>query len=365
MSVGLDKARDLFAAGKDKKARDALWQVEALARTDANEAQGLLELASAIRDRNTGRVRDEAEALVVCATGHLDRIAHQPVPPLAVLNECRALECDGLNVGPDETLNLVFTSEAALIRKREGNEPELARVEYRDIDEFGVEEIPKQSSARRTAGKAALGMSLGVLSGSGDAGWSAADKLLESYSSKLTLVTPDREMAFLHVSREPIETLRSRLAEVRIRIADSGRQVDHEAATSIVERLTGLLQETLALPTPVQKSWRSRNRPQGVFVIVSAVADPAAYVQWATSDAGLQVEIADPEKNGNPPLTSAQRGVIEALGFHPGSPNFERAYPTAEASPGQIAQLLASGLENVFGVTAVRELDIAGPTPFP
>lgn len=54
MSADLAKARELVAVGMDTTALKALWRVRTPARTNEDEARGLLELACAIRDRNDG-----------------------------------------------------------------------------------------------------------------------------------------------------------------------------------------------------------------------------------------------------------------------------------------------------------------------
>ena len=53
MSRELDQARALVAEGKNKKALKPLWVVESKARSDLDEARGLLELASVIEERES------------------------------------------------------------------------------------------------------------------------------------------------------------------------------------------------------------------------------------------------------------------------------------------------------------------------
>jgi hypothetical protein len=90
LSTDLDKARDLVAAGEDEKALEALKRVEihlhalmagrTLCRDNDDEAKGLMELASAIRDREIrgdATIRRGAGDLAVVAQSYLDEIAHQ------------------------------------------------------------------------------------------------------------------------------------------------------------------------------------------------------------------------------------------------------------------------------------------------
>jgi hypothetical protein len=85
----LDDARELFAAGDDKKALRALRRVEAACAVEPSktDAQGLLEVASAIRDRTQGRLSSDAARLVGYASEHLRRAniqADRPTRPRGV-----------------------------------------------------------------------------------------------------------------------------------------------------------------------------------------------------------------------------------------------------------------------------------------
>jgi hypothetical protein len=59
----LDRAAERFERGQDKRALDDLWYAEATYRADAVRLRRLLEITSAIRDRNTGRLRKDADLL--------------------------------------------------------------------------------------------------------------------------------------------------------------------------------------------------------------------------------------------------------------------------------------------------------------
>lgn len=69
MSETLDEARRLFEAGKYRAACATLWELECQVRggDDTGGAQGLLDLASALRERTRGNIRNECDSLVACA----------------------------------------------------------------------------------------------------------------------------------------------------------------------------------------------------------------------------------------------------------------------------------------------------------
>lgn len=74
MSTTLERARGQIEAGKYKAARDTLWEVEREVRGgDTGGAQGLLDVASDLRERTTGSVRDECDELVGRARKALDQ----------------------------------------------------------------------------------------------------------------------------------------------------------------------------------------------------------------------------------------------------------------------------------------------------
>ncbi len=64
MSADLEQARTDFEQGSNKRAVHRLWHVEARARVDLREAQGLLVLARSIGERTDGRLRRDCEQLV-------------------------------------------------------------------------------------------------------------------------------------------------------------------------------------------------------------------------------------------------------------------------------------------------------------
>jgi len=83
----LDKAREQFAKGKYRATVDTLWYVEAEARGgDRQAAEGILELASLLRDKTGGAARRECDALFESADAMLNAETRlrARVGPLAV-----------------------------------------------------------------------------------------------------------------------------------------------------------------------------------------------------------------------------------------------------------------------------------------
>jgi hypothetical protein len=140
---------------------------------------------------------------------------------------------------------------------------------------------------------------------------------------------------------------------IRERRADGRRLTDFCGcasdleAPSVADGLTRLLGETLASPP-----W--------TFAIVSSIVNPDVYVQWSKHEGGLVVEIADPGRHRGSPLTSTQCLAVEALEFVPGEHNFERHF-TEDRDVAQIGEILASALDDVFGISHAHDLQVDGP----
>ena len=73
MSQELAKAREQLAAGQYKKAVSTLWDAERWARSDLTEARGLLEVATAIRDATSGRLKADCVLLIEDAEKCIER----------------------------------------------------------------------------------------------------------------------------------------------------------------------------------------------------------------------------------------------------------------------------------------------------
>ncbi len=203
VSQQLDRARRHFEAGKDRKAVESLWMVEAQARTGEAEAHGLLELASAIRDRNRGRVGKEALELVELAQRHLERIA-DPATSGVMLRVpfCGVVASEGFEPQPGQVWDLVFTQEAAFLRGAG-----TVRLEYETITSIDIECLPppadRPAKVVAATGRVALAvLSLGFLS------------LPDLPILGITLRTSSGRLVLLHRSEVTLERWETQLGPV-------------------------------------------------------------------------------------------------------------------------------------------------------
>jgi hypothetical protein len=88
VSKELDKAGEQVAAGQYKKALKSLWDAERGARADVAEARGLLELASAIRDKTTGRMNAESIKLIEYAEKYIGQDLARLKAALDAFKQC-------------------------------------------------------------------------------------------------------------------------------------------------------------------------------------------------------------------------------------------------------------------------------------
>ena len=123
MSVELEKARQQAAEGDYKRAVASLWAVEAKARANSDEARGLLEVATTIRERASGRIQRDCDLLIGHATGDLElatRLEGDPAhDAIAVVRGCRILGGSGLDLEPNAEgrWDLIFRPEHVLLRQ--------------------------------------------------------------------------------------------------------------------------------------------------------------------------------------------------------------------------------------------------------
>jgi hypothetical protein len=118
-----DKARQQFEAGKYKAACRTLEEFEYEVRGGDNVegAQGLLDLASALRERTTGSIRDECDELV----GHARRALNDADDAatrsgaMAVIPDCRLVGGCGFVIErpSDGTWDLIFKDDRVLVRQ--------------------------------------------------------------------------------------------------------------------------------------------------------------------------------------------------------------------------------------------------------
>ncbi len=226
MSATLDKARQQFEAGKYKAAVSTLWSVERDIRGggDPEGAQSLLDLASGLREKTSGGVRDECDALANYARKALDEAAGRAADPrngsMAVLAACRLIGGSGFDIErPAEgTWDLVFRDDAVLVqqvvRGTTGADyrgrGQTLRIEW---DGLGV----------RIGGAGAMRKGGGFIGGGFSVAGAAAGMLTASALNAMTtstsidtvvhLETPSGEL-FLHYGQQTPEVLRRTLSPV-------------------------------------------------------------------------------------------------------------------------------------------------------
>lgn len=217
----LERAREQFKVGNDRKALKRLWIVESTARRNREQAQGLFDLASAICARSSGRVQREAETLVDYARAYLARFARDPTAePIAQVPRCRVLASTAFKPQPDEIWALVFTKEAAFLRSLDRSENVLERIEYAELTEIAVGEPPAYRNAGWKMGEAALTIGASLLA-------SLSPVRVPSdniYSAGVTLRTALGELILLHRSELTIDAWRTRLAPAIERVNSCAQQ---------------------------------------------------------------------------------------------------------------------------------------------
>ncbi|HLY51029.1 MAG TPA: hypothetical protein VKR21_17695 [Solirubrobacteraceae bacterium] len=223
MSVDLDRARALVQAGKHKKALRALWVVEARARTDYAEAEGLAELATAIRAHVTGGALSDCNELLAIAEADVRRLASDPrTGALVVVPECRCLGGFGVGIEPSESarVDLIFHQDDVRITQS----GRLATMRYADLAslEVGKPAVPDdlrsktKSAAVRVGTTAAIGVVM----------LPVALPLLFLKGGKPTgfvLRTDSAEVFLVHVSEMRPEEWRILLSEVFLRLETARR----------------------------------------------------------------------------------------------------------------------------------------------
>jgi hypothetical protein len=119
VSDKLDEARQLFAAQQYKQALDVLWDVHGQARTDLEDARGVLRLASAIREATSGRQNTRCLVLTHWAQKAADRLENDlddvGTDHIAMLESCRVLGGDGLPPEVGQYWDLIFNPDRLFI----------------------------------------------------------------------------------------------------------------------------------------------------------------------------------------------------------------------------------------------------------
>ena len=133
------------------------------------------------------------------------------------------------------------------------------------------------------------------------------------------------------------------LTRLREHCADGTRLTDRVSdveAQSVADGLTRLLAETLA-------------SPPDTFAVVASIVNPDVFVLWTEREGGLDLEIADPGRH--------RRSPLEELAFVRRGNKFKRHFTEDEDMPRQIGEILASVLNDAFGISDAHDLRVDGP----
>src|SRR5665647_981668 len=156
VSVHLDKARRLAAAGKYKAAVDSLYYAEPGARAgDLIELRGILDVIATVREHADGRIQKNCDEIEKAMQDVLDRESGPAVEIMkqsfASLSGCRVIGGAGLPVQPDANRlwRLCFTDDRVVLFPDYRPQPD----EFFDIGWSGLGiEIEGAGAIRRGGG---------------------------------------------------------------------------------------------------------------------------------------------------------------------------------------------------------------------
>jgi hypothetical protein len=223
----LDKAQRLFEAGEYKKAVQALWKVEAKARTNLAEAEGLLSLADQLREVASGRAQSHAELLVGHAQSHINLITAQPVRRLRGI-PCVALGGFGWDLMDGRPYELDFNESVVTIQEPATGVTAVS-VGYDELLAFEI-----GGPGAHSTGGGFMGGGFGV---EGAAEGILAATVLNALSTRTKVVTTfslhavDGEAFFLHDVLTPHD-LRIRLSEIFVRMRQASPKLDEPSSTN-------------------------------------------------------------------------------------------------------------------------------------
>ena len=174
MSQELAKAREQFAAGQYKKAVSTLWDAERSARSDLTEARGLLEVASAIRDVTSGRLKADCVLLIEDAEKYIQREIRAAGKVLLgrarYLGGCQAFgpACEGgLSFSADAVFLDSMQLDLALVKSVAVGGGQIAKSRVGATLAFGIAGLAAKGSQDRTE--------IVIHLGSGDAAFFVVD----------------------------------------------------------------------------------------------------------------------------------------------------------------------------------------------
>jgi hypothetical protein len=214
VSIELEKAKAQIAAAQYKQAVSTLWEAERWAQGDLTEARGLLEVATALRDKADGRLKADCDYFIKWAERCIQKESARPLVALAanamaVVGGCNVLGGHGLPPQVGQSWNLIFSQgRLHLVRGLV-----IADVPYAEIVAL---EIGGPAAQRRGGGFFAGGF--GVTGAAEGMLVAAALNLLTTtatttVSTVVCLMTSSAEL-FLHTSSETPDDLRMRLSPV-------------------------------------------------------------------------------------------------------------------------------------------------------
>ena len=157
MSQELTKAREQLAAGQYKKAVSTLWDAERWARSDLTEARGLLEVATAIRDVTSGRLKDDCALLIEDAEKYIERETGAGQTLLLgrarYLGGCQAFGTareGGLSFGADAAVFDSMRLDLALVKSVAVGGGQVAKSRVGATLAFGIAGLAAKASEDRT-----------------------------------------------------------------------------------------------------------------------------------------------------------------------------------------------------------------------
>jgi hypothetical protein len=259
MSKALEKARQQFEEGKIKSASGTLWEVRnEVAAGKADEAQGMLNLALALRDRAEGWVIEECDEhinVARLALAEADRarfLASLHTSAIVVVPHCRVIGGSGINVAAstETTWELIFAEDQVLLCQTSP----LAKESLSDTDwrGFGLLKIGWEGLHLYIGGAGEMRRGGGFFAGGFGLLGAAEGMLISSMANALTssstidtvlrLQMPSAELYLFHDTLAP-QALRTALSPVfdRLRQAEApSAPPANEAGDDIIDRLRKL-----------------------------------------------------------------------------------------------------------------------------
>jgi putative oligomerization/nucleic acid binding protein len=236
MSLELETARQQLADGEERKAAKTLWLVEAKARADFTEAQGLVEVATRLSESSDGRVRKDAELLLGYGNDYVAKLHGEAEAFRDAIVRIRSLTYLGGHGYPLEVrknYDVAFTTAGLrVVQARHNVVVDAAYEEVEDVEITGsVERI----------GGGFVGGGFGL---TGAAEGMAIASVLNALSARTDVNTVVRIQTrtgeiFFHSGALTAEALRMELSPVFTRLRGKDRQ-QGESNGDKIDRLTKL-----------------------------------------------------------------------------------------------------------------------------